>query len=131
MTKLPRTKSTFIPGLVIDNAMEEEVKVTIVATGLADQVVETASGPRSMAINVGEYSDYDQPSSRRSVRGERLREARRKPQPVTRIWSSSTCRPFCAAKRTRSLRRRKSRKRKSNIARPFGRAIEENIGFMV
>lgn len=68
-------KATFIPGLVIDEAMEEEVKVTIVATGLADQVRGTARGPRSLRIDAdGDYSGFDQPPSRRSFRDERHRE---------------------------------------------------------
>ncbi len=67
--------ATFIPGLVIDEAMEDEVKVTIVATGLADQVRGTATGLRTVAINVGgDYSEYDQPPSRRGTPSERLGE---------------------------------------------------------
>ena len=68
-------QATFIPGLVIDEAMEDEVKVTIVATGLADQVRGTATGPRAVPIGGGgDYSEYDQPPSRRSGRDERPRE---------------------------------------------------------
>ena len=68
-------QATFIPGLVIDEAMEDEVKVTIVATGLADQVRGTAAGPRAVPIGGGgDYSEYDQPPSRRSGRDERHRE---------------------------------------------------------
>ena len=67
--------ATFIPGLVIDKAMEDEVKVTIVATGLADQVRGAATGPRAVPLNVGgDYSEYDQPPARRGARDERLRE---------------------------------------------------------
>ena len=67
--------ATFIPGLVIDKAMEDEVKVTIVATGLADQVRGAATGPRAVPLNVGgDYREYDQPPSRRGARDERLRE---------------------------------------------------------
>ena len=68
-------KATIISGLVIDEAMEDEVKVTIVATGLADQVRGTAAGPRALAANVGsDYSEYDQPPSRRGIHDERIRE---------------------------------------------------------
>ena len=68
-------KATFIPGLVIDEAMEDEVKVTIVATGLADQVRGMAAGPRAVAANAGsDYSEYDQPPSRRGIHDERIRE---------------------------------------------------------
>ena len=68
-------KATIISGLVIDEAMEDEVKVTIVATGLADQVRGTPAGPRALAANVGsDYSEYDQPPSRRGIHDERIRE---------------------------------------------------------
>ena len=71
-------KATIISGLVIDEAMEDEVKVTIVATGLADQVRGPAAAPRAVAVDVGgDYSEYDQPPSRRGVHDERLREPAR------------------------------------------------------
>ena len=67
--------ATFIPGLVIDEAMEDEVKVTIVATGLADQVRRAASGPRPVMVGGGgDYREYDQPPTQRGGREERLRE---------------------------------------------------------
>ena len=67
-------KATVIPGLVIDEAMEEEVKVTIVATGLADQVRATAKASRGVKAQVGgDYSEYDQPPIRRGIREERPR----------------------------------------------------------
>ena len=67
--------ATFIPGLVIDEAMEDQVKVTIVATGLADQVRRAAAGPRAVQRSAGgDYSDYDQPPLRRGAREERLKE---------------------------------------------------------
>ena len=67
--------ATIIGGLVIDEAMEDEVKVTIVATGLADQVRGTEAGPRAVAVNAGsDYSEYDQPPSRRGIHDERIRE---------------------------------------------------------
>ena len=82
VNEIASDKATFIGGLVIDEAMEEEVKVTIVATGLADQVRGTATGPRApraMAISVdGDYSEFDQPPSRRrSIRDERHGEPAR------------------------------------------------------
>ena len=72
-------KATFIGGLVIDESMEDEVKVTIVATGLADQVRGSAAGARpAVAVRVdGDYSEYDQPPSRRGIRDERRREPAR------------------------------------------------------
>ena len=82
INEIASDKATFIGGLVFDEAMEDEVKVTIVATGLADQVRGTTAGPRApraVAISVdGDYSEYDQPPSRRrSIRDERHREPAR------------------------------------------------------
>ncbi len=76
INEIASDKATFIGGLVFDEAMEDEVKVTIVATGLADQVRGAAAGsraPRAVAISVdGDYSEYDQPPSRRrSISDER------------------------------------------------------------
>ncbi|MXY06731.1 MAG: cell division protein FtsZ, partial [Gammaproteobacteria bacterium] len=75
INEIASDKATFIGGLVIDESMEEEVKVTIVATGLADQVRGKAAGPRAVAIDVGsDYSEYDRPPLRRGIHDERHRK---------------------------------------------------------
>ena len=78
INEIASEKATFIGGLVIDESMEEEVKVTIVATGLADQVRGTAARPRAVAVELGsDYSEYDQPPSRRGIHDHRHREPAR------------------------------------------------------
>ncbi len=78
INEIASEKATFIGGLVIDESMEEEVKVTIVATGLADQVRGTAARPRAVAVELGsDYSEYDQPPSRRGIHDYRHREPAR------------------------------------------------------
>ena len=65
-------RATFIAGLAMDEAMQEEVKVMIVAAGLADQVRgpgPTGRGPRPVAPNVGgDYSEFGRPPVRRGRR---------------------------------------------------------------
>ena len=76
VNEIASEKATFIGGLVLDEAMEDEVKITIVATGLADQVRGTAAGLRTVANNAGsDFSEYDRPPSRRGIRNERRRES--------------------------------------------------------
>ena len=78
INEIASDRATFIGGLVIDEVMQEEVKVTIVATGLADQVRATTRGPRPVAAKVGgDYSEFDRPPTRRGRREERSKEPAR------------------------------------------------------
>ncbi|MFK7731718.1 MAG: cell division protein FtsZ [Pseudomonadales bacterium] len=71
--------ATIVVGTVLDPDMSDEIRVTVVATGLAGEGSRRVESPVSEPLPVGEapnYKDYDMPTAIRRPRREEVRAAR-------------------------------------------------------